>query len=94
MRAFGERLRPVKHPDRLAKRGNAGLEQNVGGQILVDERQERVQMGIDDSANHLEGKSFGCRINREDFSAFHIRVVFAQLDVLSRLELAAVEKPH
>ena len=51
-------------------------------------------MGIDDAADHPEGESFGGRVNGENLSTFHIRVVPGQLDVLARLELAAVEKAH
>src|SRR2546423_15401541 len=49
-------------------------------------------MSLDDAANHFEREALGCRINGQHFAALHVGVVFPQLDVLSRLERAAVEK--
>ena len=75
--ALGDRLRSVDHPDRITQRGDSRHAQEILGQVFPDQRKERVEMCIDDPANHLEGKTFGSRIDREDLSALDYIVVLA-----------------
>ena len=93
-RSFGDGLWTVHHRERFAQRRHTRRAQHVVGQVLVDERQQSVEVLIDDPSNHLERESFGGRINRQHLAALYIVVVLPEVDVFARLKLAPVIKAH
>src|SRR2546423_12518506 len=66
----------------------------MGRQILVDEREQRVEVRVDDATNDFERKAFGRRINGEHLPTFDVVFVTTELNELARLQLSAVEESH
>src|SRR4051812_5845075 len=81
-RAFRDRLRPMHHPYGVAEIRHTGKSQHVFRQVFRDERQQRIQMRIDDSAYDLEGEPFSRGINGENAPAGDAVVILAEVDVL------------
>ncbi len=91
---LGQRRRPVHHAQRVADARNVRRLQHAGRQILGDQRQQCVQVSVDDRSDHLERQPFRGRIDRQHPSLRGGVLVGAEVHVLARLKLSAVKEAH
>ena len=91
-RAFGNRRWAVHHPNRVAQTRQTGGPEDIRGQIFLEERQQSVEVTIDDSPNDLKRQTFRRRVDREDLSLSYVILILAELDVLAGLKLSAVKE--
>ena len=66
LQCFRDRCRTVDHSQRVAEGGKLRRAKQSRGEILVYERQQNVEVRLDDPANDLERESFSRRINRKN----------------------------
>src|SRR4051812_48348599 len=91
---FGNRLRPMHETQRLADGRHTDFGEQRRREVLLDERKQRIEIGIEDRANDLERQSFRRRVHREHTTLVVVRVFAAEVDVFSRLELSSVEESY
>src|SRR5690349_1750383 len=91
---LGDRERTMDELERFADARHSDALEQVGRQVFLDLREQRIQVRIEDRANDLERKPFCGRIDREDAPLSFISLLSAEIDVLARLELAPVEEAN
>ena len=84
----------MHEPQRLGQRRHARARERFRREILRDEREQHIELRLDERANDLEGQPFGCRIHGEHAPLRHALGVRPEIHHLARLQLATVKESH